>query len=151
MSTSTAAGTRTDPPRDAEAANGPGDEAVKAAWRALIAAKVASWNALERELGESHGLGVSDFEVLDHLAGKPDGCRAQTMAEAVHLSQSALTRLADRLERRGLVERSNCADDRRGINLVLTTAGRDKHDQALRTYCDVLARTLPPELITRFE
>ena len=127
------------------------DEAVKAAWRALISAKVASWNALERELGESHGLGVSDFEVLDHLASRPDGCRSQSLADAVHLSQSALSRLADRLERHGLVERSNCVDARRGINLVLTAAGRDKHGQALRTYCDVLARTLPPELVTRFE
>ena len=127
------------------------DEAVKAAWHALISAKVASWNTLERELGDSHGLGVSDFEVLDYLAGKPDGCRAQNLAEAVHLSQSALSRLADRLERHGLVERDSCVSDRRGINLVLTEAGRSKHAKALRTYCDVLARTLPPELITRFE
>ena len=127
------------------------DEAVRAAWHALISAKVASWNALERELGELHGLGVSDFEVLDHLASRPDGCRSQSLADAVHLSQSALSRLADRLERHGLVQRSNCVDDRRGINLVLTAAGRDKHGQALRTYCEVLARTLPPELITRFE
>src|SRR5580692_300594 len=127
------------------------DAAVKAAWRALISAKVASWNALERELGESHGLGVSDFEVLDYLAGKPDGCRSQSLADAVHLSQSALSRLADRLERHGLVQRSNCVDDRRGINLVLTDTGRDKHGQALRTYCEVLARTLPPEFVARFE
>ena len=129
----------------------PGDEAVKAAWRALISAKVASWNTLERELGDSYGLGVSDFEVLDYLTGRPDGCRAQNLAEAVHLSQSALSRLADRLERHGLVERDSCISDRRGINLVLTEAGRAKHAQALRTYCDVLARTLPPELIARFE
>jgi DNA-binding MarR family transcriptional regulator len=127
------------------------DEAVKAAWRALISAKVASWNMLERELGDSYGLGVSDFEVLDYLAGKPEGCRAQNLAEAVHLSQSALSRLADRLERHGLVERDSCISDRRGINLVLTEAGRARHAQALRTYCDVLARTLPPELIARFE
>jgi DNA-binding MarR family transcriptional regulator len=127
------------------------DEAVKAAWHALISAKVASWNTLERELGDSHGLGVSDFEVLDYLASNPGGCRAQSLAEAVHLSQSALSRLADRLERHGLVERDSCVSDRRGINLVLTEAGQAKHAQALRTYCDILARTLPPELITRFE
>src|ERR1700761_6516682 len=127
------------------------DEAVRAAWHALIAAKVASWNALERELGESHGLGVSDFEVLDHLAGRQDGCRAQSLAEAVHLSQSALSRLADRLERHGLVQRANCTDDRRGINLVLTAAGQERHAQALKTYCEVLARTLPPALVARFE
>jgi len=128
------------------------DQAVKAAWRALISAKVASWNALERELGELHGLGVSDFEVLDHLASKPGhSYRAQTLAEAVHLSQSALSRLTDRLERHGLVERCNCTNDRRGVDIVLTPAGMEKHDQALRTYCDVLARTLPPELLSRFE
>src|ERR1051326_4072713 len=81
------------------------DEAVKAAWHALISAKVVSWNALERELGESHGLGVSDFGVLDYLAGKPEGCRSQSLADAVHLSQSALSRLADRLERAAPVVR----------------------------------------------
>src|ERR1700722_13446367 len=128
-----------------------GDEAGKAAWHALISAKVASWNTLERELGDSHGLGVSDFEVLDYLAGKPEGCRAQNLADVVHLSQSALSRLADRLERHGLVERDSCISDRRGINLVLTEAGQAKHAKALRTYCDVLARTLPQELIARFE
>src|ERR1700753_900474 len=127
------------------------DEAVEAAWHALISAKVASWNALERELGESHGLGVSDFEVLDYLAGRPDGCRSQSLADAVRLSQSALSRLADRLERHGLVQRSNCVDDRRGINLILTPEGQARHARALRTYCAVLAGTLPPELIARFE
>jgi hypothetical protein len=42
-------------------------------------------------------------------------------------------------------------DDRRGINLVPTAAGREKNARALRTYCEVLATTLPPELIARFE
>jgi len=153
MAMSAAARTRLEPPSDRTGKSGlrERDEAVKAAWHSLIAAKVASWNALERELGESHGLGVSDFEVLDHLASKPDGCRSQSLADVVHLSQSALSRLADRLERHGLVERSNCVADRRGINLVLTAAGRAKHGQALRTYCEVLASTLPPELNARFE
>jgi hypothetical protein len=41
--------------------------------------------------------------------------------------------------------------DRRGIDVVLTPAGLEKHDQALRTYCDVLDRTLPPEFVARFE
>jgi DNA-binding MarR family transcriptional regulator len=156
MATSASARARLEPPSGGTGGTGEAglrdrDEAVKAAWHALISAKVASWNALERELGESHGLGVSDFEVLDYLADRPDGCRSQSLAEAVHLSQSALSRLADRLERHGLVQRSNCADDRRGINLVLTAAGQDRHAQALSTYCAVLARTLPPALVARFE
>jgi DNA-binding MarR family transcriptional regulator len=127
------------------------DEAVRAAWHALIAAKVASWNTLERELGDAHGLGVSDFEVLDQLVHADDqGRRAQNIADAVHLSQSALSRLADRLERHGLVRRCSCVTDRRGVFLELTDAGRAKHAAALRTYCDVLSRTLPPALIARY-
>ena len=121
----------------------------------MVACHAAACAALERELGERHGLGVSDFEVLARLAEAEDEAqnmfRAQDLADAVHLSQSALSRLADRLERHGLVQRSNCADDRRGINLVLTAAGRDRHAQALSTYCEVLARTLPPALVARFE
>src|ERR1700752_2279697 len=137
MATSSAARTPLEPPPGGtgESELRDRDETVKAAWHALISAKVASWNALERELGESHGLGVSDFEVLDYLAAKPDGCRSQSLADAVHLSQSALSRLADRLERHGLVQRSNCVDDRRGIKLVLTQAGLDKHAPGLGTYC----------------
>ncbi len=128
------------------------DEVVQAAWHALIAAKVASWNTLERELGDAHGLGVNDFEVLDHLVHADDqGSRAQNIAEAVHLSQSALSRLADRLERHGLIRRCICVSDRRGVFLELTDAGRAKHAAALRTYCDVLSRTLPPALIARYE
>ena len=129
-----------------------GNDAVQQAWRALISAKVAAWNSLERELGEGFGLGVSDFEVLERLAEKPDhSCRLQDLADAVHLSQSALSRLTDRLERHGLVERCACNMDRRGIYVVLTDAGARKHLQALPTHREVLARTLPPELIARFE
>ena len=129
-----------------------GSTAVTGAWRALISAKVASWNALERELGERHGLGVSDFEVLDRLAEKPGhSYRAQDLAEVVHLSQSALSRLTDRLERHGLVCRGSCDTDRRGVYVELTQAGARKHEEALPTQQEILSRTLPPGLIAQFE
>src|ERR1700745_3141506 len=103
MATSAAARTRLEPPSGGtgESELRDRDEAGKAAWHALISAKVASWNALERELGDSHGLGVSDFEVLDYLAGKPEGCRSQSLADAAHLSQSALSRLGHRVGTHG--------------------------------------------------
>ena len=43
-------------------------DTVVAAWREMSALHAAACAALERELGERHGLGVSDFEVLDRLA-----------------------------------------------------------------------------------
>ena len=81
---------------------------------------------------------------LDRLAESPeDKCRAQDLAESVHLSQSALSRLVDRLVKNALVERCACDNDRRGIFVVLTAEGRRRQAEAAVTHRDVLARLLP--------
>ena len=117
---------------------------VVAAWREMVACHARVCAALEHELGERHGLGVSDFEVLDRLAQCPtQQWRAQDLAESVHLSQSALSRLVDRLAKNGLVERCACDMDRRGIFVTLTEAGSRRHAQAAATHRGVLARLLP--------
>ena len=73
-------------------------------------------SALERRLQHEHGLGVSEYEVLERLAGTDkDQRRMQELADAVHLSQSALSRVVARLEADGLVYRGMCPEDRRGI------------------------------------
>jgi DNA-binding MarR family transcriptional regulator len=115
----------------------------------MAACHAAACAALERELGERHGLGVSDFEVLERLT-ESDGrkFRAQDLAEAVHLSQSALSRLVDRLARHGLVERCGCDVDRRGIYVVLTEAGERRHAEAVPTHRGVLARHLPASMLS---
>jgi DNA-binding MarR family transcriptional regulator len=124
-------------------------DTVVTAWRAIAASHAAACTALERELGERHGLGVSDFEVLERLAESGQHrFRAQELADAVHLSQSALSRLISRLERDGLVERCMCDMDRRGIYVTLTGAGRQRHAEAVPTHRDVLASVLPNRLIT---
>jgi DNA-binding MarR family transcriptional regulator len=117
---------------------------VVTAWRDMVACHAAICAALEHELGERHALGVSDFEVLDRLAESPEGqCRAQELAESVHLSQSALSRLVDRLVKNALVERCACDMDRRGIFVVLTAEGLRRQAEAAVTHRDVLARLLP--------
>src|SRR5579863_3629908 len=126
------------------------DEPVVTAWRAIAASHAAACAALERELGKRHGLGVSEFEVLDRLAERGErDFRAQELADAVHLSQSALSRLIDRLEKDGLVERCLCGEDRRGIYVTLTPAGRERHDEAAPTHREVLTAVLPAELLAR--
>jgi DNA-binding MarR family transcriptional regulator len=85
------------------------------AWRDLLERHARTTSALERSLHE-HGLGVSEYEVLERLAmGETDERRMQELAEAVHLSQSALSRVVARLEADGLVTRIMCAEDSRGI------------------------------------
>jgi DNA-binding MarR family transcriptional regulator len=115
-----------------------------AAWRALAAGHAIVSCALDRALGERHGLGVSDFEVLERLAESENHkFRVQELANAVHLSQSALSRLIGRLEQHGLVERCLCDLDRRGIYVTLTDEGRRRHAAAVPTHRAVLAAALP--------
>ena len=115
-------------------------------WRALVASHAAVSAALEHDLGERHGLGVTEFEVLERLAENPGHkFRVQELAESVHLSQSALSRLVDRLVKNALVERCACDNDRRGIYVVLTAEGLGRHAEAAITHRSVLARLFPTE------
>lgn len=120
------------------------------AWRGVLECHAKVSCALERSLQQLHGIGVSEFEVLERLAtaetpGKP-GCRVQEISDAVHLSQSALSRLVGRLEADGLVERAMCQNDRRGIFVHLTDAGRARYEEARPTHREVLSRTMPAGL-----
>jgi DNA-binding MarR family transcriptional regulator len=112
-------------------------------WRDLMDRYARTVSALERRLEDEHGLGVSEYEVLERLAAPDkDQRRMQELAEAVHLSQSALSRVVGRLEADGLVIRGMCPEDRRGIYTCLTDAGRARYEAARPTHRAVLADTL---------
>ncbi|WP_328540118.1 MarR family winged helix-turn-helix transcriptional regulator [Streptomyces sp. NBC_00344] len=117
-------------------------------WRDILALHARTQCELDRELHQ-HGLGASDFEVLDVLAesrAEDGSCsyRVQEIADRVHLSQSALSRLIARLEKDGLVSRGMCSEDRRGVRVVLTDAGRVRHTEVLPVQRAVLSRMLRP-------
>ena len=112
-------------------------------WRHLLDSYARAVGALERRLEEEHGLGVSEYEVLERLAEGPKAeRRMQELAAAVHLSQSALSRVVGRLEAEGLVVRGMCAEDRRGIYAGLTEAGRARYQAARPTHRKALAEAL---------
>jgi DNA-binding MarR family transcriptional regulator len=114
-------------------------------WRALLSSYNEVAVHLERALQEAHGLTLSDFETLDRLTTRDcDKRRMQDLAAAMYLSQSALSRTVARLEKGGLVERTHCQDDRRGVFVALTEAGLRRHAEARHTHLDVLARHLSP-------
>ena len=119
------------------------DTELVEAWRELVERHARATSSLERRLQHDHGLGVSEYEVLERLAAaSKEESRMQELAEAVHLSQSALSRVVARLEADGLVTRGMCPEDRRGIMACLTDAGRDRHEAARPTHRAVLAETL---------
>ncbi|MEU6917130.1 MarR family winged helix-turn-helix transcriptional regulator [Streptomyces olindensis] len=114
-------------------------------WRDILSAHARTMCEIDRVL-HPHGLGASDFEVLDMLATaapeEAEQCRVQNLVGRVHLSQSALSRLIARLEKDGLVTRSVCVEDRRGVWVALTPKGRDLHAEVLPLQRAALARTL---------
>jgi DNA-binding MarR family transcriptional regulator len=119
------------------------EEHLVESWRALADRHARITCALERVLQDEHDLGVSEFEVLERLAAPDkDQHRMQDLADAVYLSQSALSRLIGRLESEGLVSRAICSEDRRGIYACLTAEGRNRYEAARPTQRRVLAETL---------
>jgi DNA-binding MarR family transcriptional regulator len=119
------------------------DTELVESWRWLLERHARTCSALERRLQHEHGLGVSEYEVLERLASSDkDARRMQELAEAVHLSQSALSRVVARLEADGLVKRGMCPEDRRGITACLTDSGRERYAAARPTHRAVLAETL---------
>ncbi|MDF3299251.1 MarR family winged helix-turn-helix transcriptional regulator [Streptomyces tropicalis] len=114
-------------------------------WRDILSLHARTVCEIDRVL-HPHGLGASDFEVLDLLVSASPGpsghCRVQDLVGRLHLSQSALSRLIARLEKDGLVRRSVCAEDRRGVWVALTGRGRDLHTEVLPLQRAVLARML---------
>jgi DNA-binding MarR family transcriptional regulator len=106
-----------------------------AAWRGFLRVHASLLRDLDRELEEAHGLPLTHYEVLLHLANAPgDRLRMSDLASSVLLSQSGVSRLVDRLERVGHVVRKPCPDDRRVLYAQLTDAGRTRLAEARPTH-----------------
>jgi DNA-binding MarR family transcriptional regulator len=115
-----------------------------AAWVGFLRSHATLVRELDATLTEAHGLPLSSFEVLLRLSREPEGMqRMSDLADAVWLSRSGITRLIDRLERDGLVERRACPSDARGSFAALTPTGRARLEEARTTHvADVRERFL---------
>jgi DNA-binding MarR family transcriptional regulator len=111
------------------------DERELRAWRGMLRAHAALTKALDADLDSAHGLPLSSYEVLMYL-NDAEGrrMRMRDLAASVILSRSGLTRLADRLEREGLIRRESCPSDARGAFAVLTPAGAEMLAAARATH-----------------
>jgi DNA-binding MarR family transcriptional regulator len=125
------------------AAMGIAERELVTRWREMLERHARTTSVLEHRLQSEHALGVSEYEVLERLAASDDDARRmQELADAVHLTQSALSRVVARLEADGLVKRGMCPEDRRGVTACLTDDGRERYQAARPTHRAVLAETL---------
>jgi DNA-binding MarR family transcriptional regulator len=117
------------------------DEQLAEQWHDLMSRYHHTMCALDRALLDGHGLTVSEFEVLQQLGragGEMGEVRMHQLADNVHLSQSALSRVVASLEKGSLVERAVCEEDRRSVWVKLTEAGAQRLAEARPTHRTVL-------------
>ena len=112
-----------------------------AAWRGMLRVHSALVKELDAELMAQHDLPLSSYEVLISLQVATDRrLRMAELADALLLSRSGMTRLVDRLERAGYIERVSCDADGRGMYAALTDAGEDLLRRARPSHLDGVRR-----------
>src|SRR5699024_1894546 len=94
-------------------------------WRNMLFSHREIVQKLGEELHEQAGLTLAQYDVLLRLRDSEDATmRMGELAEGVLVTTSGLTRVVDRLEKAGLVERVRVSSDRRGVRVALTDNGR---------------------------
>jgi DNA-binding MarR family transcriptional regulator len=98
-----------------------------ASFATLVRANAGPTRSLNEELVTEFGLTVEEYEVVLRIARAP-GMRMRELDLAAQplLTAAKVTRVLDRLERRGLVDRGYEVDDRNVLYVTLTDAGRAK-------------------------
>ena len=101
-------------------ANGPQLDA----WRAVVTSHAAVTDRIQKALAAADLPPLSWFEMLSAVKSSPTGRpRMSELAEWLTLSRGGITKLVDRLEEAGYLERVSCAEDRRALQAELTAAG----------------------------
>jgi DNA-binding MarR family transcriptional regulator len=109
------------------------------AWMGIIRGFRHVNRILAGHVEQETGLPVPDFIVLAQLRRSSDpAVPLSTLARELFFSSGGFTKLADRLQQAGLIQREPSPCDRRVTNAVLTPAGRAAADRALAVYCAAL-------------
>ncbi len=106
-------------------------------WRLFLTAQVKLRDRIEVKLDRAGMPSLEWYDVLFTLKEAPEQrLRLSELAEKVLLTRSNLTRLVDRLENAGLLQRQSCPSDRRGTFAVLTEAGLAMQEQMWPIYAE---------------
>jgi DNA-binding MarR family transcriptional regulator len=119
------------------------DQDQQRSWRAYLVGTTLLMDRLDRDLREQHGISMPEYEILVRLSESPDQrLRMAVLADSVSHSRSRVTHTVARMEKNGLVTRSACASDGRGVEAVLTQKGFDLLEAAAPTHVEGVRRFL---------
>jgi DNA-binding MarR family transcriptional regulator len=130
-----------------------GDDDRLAAWRDLQWATSLIMGRFARDLTE-RDLTLEEFDVLVHLAWAQGGVMplrqlVASMVTGYQLSRSGLTRLLDRMERDGLVERTLSREDRRQFDVAISSRGKEVFDRVWPEHVEGVQRYFSEPLTDR--
>ncbi|OZC49248.1 MarR family transcriptional regulator [Rhodococcus sp. RS1C4] len=105
---------------------------------------------LNKDLQDAHNLTMAEYRILVMLSESSDGSlRMSDLADGVLSSRSRLTHQIRRMESDGMVERSTCVDDGRGVLAVITAMGRRRLEEAAPTHVTSVRKHLVDLLTAR--
>jgi DNA-binding MarR family transcriptional regulator len=94
------------------------------AWRAVVTGHATVTDRVQRALAAADLPPLSWFELLRAVKRSPTGRpRISELAEWLTLSRGGITKLVDRLEEAGYLDRISCPEDRRSLQAELTPSG----------------------------
>ncbi|MGK5440268.1 MarR family winged helix-turn-helix transcriptional regulator [Micromonospora sp. URMC 105] len=106
----------------------PDEEAVV---RSLNRVIYALPRAIDADMVRAQRLPAIEYLTLMHLSEAPERrLRMSELAAACEMSLSGMSRVVQKLESQGYVQRVRCEEDARGWNAVLTDAGFARLEQA---------------------
>ncbi|WP_143590104.1 MarR family winged helix-turn-helix transcriptional regulator [Thermoactinospora rubra] len=119
------------------------DDDEMAAWRTFLTVSHLLDRHIEEHLKAAAGLTHAQYEILVRLSETPGrSMRMTELARGVIASKSALTYQITQLERSGLVERTACPSDERGVVAVLTDEGMRCLERIAPGHLEVVRRFL---------
>lgn len=115
--------------------------AEQATWAAFYAMSRRLDRALDVQLQRDYGLSASEYEVLLAINLSPERqLRVTAIALAIGWEKSRVSHLVTRMEKRGLVTKTECPSDARGSWIGLTTSGRRSVLGAIRGHTEAVRR-----------
>lgn len=118
--------------------NRPAEVEIRA-WARLVRASQDVIGAIEDELKQAGFPSLHWYDVLLELDGAHDGAlRPSELAERTLFERYGITRLIDRMEKQGLVERLPCPEDARGAIVRITEKGRQLRREMWPVYSSAI-------------
>lgn len=99
----------------------------------LVSAQIAAWNTVDNAAKTIPKMSAARLLALKMLLQAPAGLKVTDIARQQNISDSAASKLCDRLVKDGLVSRERSVQDKRIQVVVITPAGRDAVTAALET------------------